>query len=218
MYFRQLHTPQHRAFTYVIADLRIRDALVIDPQPEQDELLLALLVERDLHLTRVLHTHIHSGDSSHCADIRRHTGAELVVGHGTPSTDAQRVVRHGDTIDLGDELLRVLATPGHTAGSVSYLWRDRLFCGDALVIRGCSGVDDPSGDPRRMYDSVTRRIFVLADETLLFPGHECDGRSVSTIAEERTYNHYFSGNSRDAFATHVAQLPQPIPGGSPTAH
>lgn len=206
MYFRQLHTPQAHAFTYVIADLRIRDALVIDPQPEQDELLLALLVERDLHLTRILRTHIHSGESSRCAELRRHTGAELVVGHGTSCSEAQRTVRHGDTIDLGDELIRVLATPGHTAGSVSYLWRDRLFCGDALSIRGCSPTDDPSSDPRGMYDSVTRRIFMLADETLVFPGHECDGRSVSTIAEERACNDYFSGHSRDAFATRIRQL------------
>jgi sulfur dioxygenase len=218
MHFRQLYTPQTHTFTYLIADLRVRDAVVIDPQPEQDELILALLVERDLHLTRILQTHIHSGESNQSAALCRHTGAELAVGHGTSCSEAQRVVRHGDILDFGDELLRVLATPGHTAGSVSYLWRDRLFCGDALAIRGCSHSDDPSGDPRHMYDSVTQRLFMLADETLIFPGHECDGRSVSSIAEERNHNPYFSGQSRDAFATSVSQLQSTVARTSATKH
>jgi sulfur dioxygenase len=206
MYFRQLHSANHHAFTYILADIEQRDALVIDPLPCQEELVLSMLVERDLLLSRVLRTHIHTGDLNPCASLCKRTGAELVVGHGTHCNEAQRVVRHGETLVFGNELVRVLATPGHTSGSVSYLWRDRLFCGDALAIRGCSHSDDPSCDSRHIYDSVTQRLFMLPDETLIFPGHECDGRSVSSIAEERNHNPYFSGQSRDAFAVSISQL------------
>jgi hypothetical protein len=59
---------------------------------------------------------------------------------------------------------------------------------------------------------------MLADETLIFPGHECDGRSVSSIAEERNHNPYFSGQSRDAFATSVSQLQSTVARTSATKH
>jgi len=204
--FRQLYSARDASFTYLLADPRERDAIVIDPQPDQDELIMALLAERDLRLTRVLRTHVHSGASGACEGLCRHTGAELVVGAGTSCCEAKRVVAHGDTLVFGSEVLRVLATPGHTPGSVSYLWRDRLFCGDALLLRGCSTPDDPAVDVGRLFDSVTLRLFLLADETLIFPGHANEGRTVSTIAEERQRNPYFSGKSRDDFATMMARI------------
>jgi glyoxylase-like metal-dependent hydrolase (beta-lactamase superfamily II) len=200
MYFRQLYAPESFALTYLLADPRHRDAVVIDPQPQQDEILLALLAERDLRLNLVLRTHMHAQDVRQCDALCRHTGAELVIGAAASCLDAKRKVNHGDTLVFGDEVLRVLATPGHTPESMSYLWRDRLFCGDALAIRACSAADDPACDLGRMYDSVTHRLFLLPDETLVFPGHEVDGRTVSTIAEERSRNPYFANQSRDAFA------------------
>jgi glyoxylase-like metal-dependent hydrolase (beta-lactamase superfamily II) len=207
MYFRQLFASESSALTYVLADPRHRDAVVIDPQPRQDELLLALLAERDLQLNLVLCTHLHAAESSHCDGLCRHTGAQLVIGAGALHGPAgARKVGHGDTLVFGDEVLRVLATPGHTPESISFLWRDRLFCGDALGIRACSPADDPGCDLGRMYDSVTNRLFLLPDETLVFPGHEVDGRTVSTIAEERSRNPYFSCQSRDAFAGLVKPL------------
>lgn len=202
MYFRQLFSSESSALTYLLADPRHRDAVVIDPQPRQDEILLALLAERDLRLNLVLRTHLHAAESHPCDALCRHTGAELVVGAAATCPEAQRKVRHGDTLVFGDEVLRVLATPGHTPESVSYLWRDRLFCGDALAIRACSPADDPGCDPGCMYDSVTRRLFLLPDETLVFPGHRIDGRMVSTIAEERLHNPYYN-HSRDVFASLV---------------
>jgi sulfur dioxygenase len=205
MYFRQFVSRETSALTYLLADPRNRDAVVIDPQPRQDELILSLLAERELRLTLVLRTHLHQHESSDCDELCRHTGAELVVGALARCDSARRKVKHGDTLVFGDEVLRVLATPGHTPGSVSYLWRDRLFCGDALAIRACVAADDPESDLGHIYDSVTRQLFLLPDETLVFPGHEVDGRTVSTIAEERQRNPYFAGRSRDAFAALLAQ-------------
>lgn len=198
-YFRQLFTASAQAFTYLLADLASRDAVVIDPQRGQDELLLSLLAERDLRLTLVLRTHAHTDPEPECGALCRHTGAELLLGAGARCTGAHRQVQHGEHLVFGDQVLRVLSTPGHTAHCVSYLWHDRLFCGDALALRGCGSVDDPGCDPGQLYDSVTQRLFLLADETLVFPGHEIDGRTVSTISEERLRNPYFVGQSRDAF-------------------
>ena len=89
----------------------------------------------------------------------------------------------------------------HTPASVSYLWRDRLFCGDALELGGCGHAGDSDCDPGKIYDSVTNRLFALPDETLVFPGHDFHGRTVSTIGEERQRNPFFFSRSRDAFVT-----------------
>lgn len=107
---------------------------------------------------------------------------------------------HGDLLSFGSESIQVIATPGHTADSPSYLWRDRLFCGDALALGGCPRQAD-DGDPRRIYDSVVDRLFALPAETLVFPGHDAHGRTVSTIGEERTSTPFFLPRWRDAFVT-----------------
>ena len=90
----------------------------------------------------------------------------------------------------------MLATPGHTPCSVSYLWRDRLFCGDTIEIDGCCEQTDES-NAGQLFDSVTQRIFMLPDETLIFPGHDRGGRSISTVREERSRNRAYNGRSRE---------------------
>lgn len=206
MYFRQIfHSPSH-SIGYLLADMSACDAVLIDPLPEQSELLLALLQERDLRLLYVLRTHMHPPEQGHCGELCRFTGAELVVGTNSPYDGPTQRKGHGETVVFGNEVLRVLATPGHTPDSVCFLWRDRLFCGDTLEIGGCS-LDADQSDPGRLYDSVTQRLFLLPGETLMFPGHDFNGRTVSTIAEERHRNAAFSAGSREHFLTANARQP-----------
>lgn len=206
MYFRQIfHSPSY-SISYLLADMSACDAVVIDPVADQVELLLALLQERDLRLRYVLRTHMHSPQQSLCGELCRFTGADLVTGADTPYEGAALRKAHGDTVVFGSEALRVLATPGHTPDSVCFLWRDRLFCGDTLEIGGYRA-DAMQSDPGRLYDSVTQRLFLLPGETLLFPGHNFAGRTVSTVAEERHHNTAFAAGSRDSFLTANTRQP-----------
>lgn len=176
--------------------------MVIDPLAGQDELIRALLDERDLRLRLVLRTHVHRPDRHACDELCRHTGARLVVGAPAACRAAQQRVAHGDKLVFGSQVLRVLATPGHTAGCVSFLWRDRLFCGDTFDMGGCRA-GNREADAGKLFDSLTQRVFLLPGETLLFPAHFLKGRSVTTIAEERR-RHARLGASRDAFVTAMA--------------
>lgn len=198
MYFRQIADSVDGALTYVLGNLASQQAVVIDPAPRQLSVVRALLAERELALRRILYTHCHGGDddASVLALLGAPTGAERVVSGGDHPGQA---LRDGDTVTFGDEVLHVLATPGHTAGSVCYLWRDRLFCGDTLELRGCGPLAGPGADAGRLYDSVTQKLFTLPGETLVFPGHARRGRHVSTIAEERVHNPCFAARTRDAF-------------------
>jgi glyoxylase-like metal-dependent hydrolase (beta-lactamase superfamily II) len=198
--FRQLYDRSKRAFTYLVADIEARAAIVVDPEHSTVLPVLALVDEQGLQLARVLCTHAHTGTPTAAVTVRERSGAQVVAGIRAP-LPADIRVRNGDTVTFGSETVRVLDTPGHTAGDVSYLWRDRLFSGDALLIRGCGSTDLAGGDAGMLFDSITQRLLVLPGDTLVFPCHETHHRSVSTIAEERAYNPCVAGRSRDEFIT-----------------
>jgi glyoxylase-like metal-dependent hydrolase (beta-lactamase superfamily II) len=112
---------------------------------------------------------------------------------------------------LGNEFIQAIHTPGHTAGSISFLWRDRLMTGDALLINGCGRTDFQSGDAGQLYDCITQKLFTLADDTLVYPGHDYNGRRVSNIAQEKASNARLAGKSRDEFIEIMNNLNLPKP-------
>jgi glyoxylase-like metal-dependent hydrolase (beta-lactamase superfamily II) len=123
-------------------------------------------------------------------------------------------------IRFGGVALRVLATPGHTDDSVSYLLvhpdgtgqpRDRVFTGDALLIRAAGRTDFQNGDAARLYESITGALFTLPDPTLVYPAHDYLGRTVTTIGEEKRWNVRIAGRSRAEFVAvmNALHLPEP---------
>src|SRR5262249_55484044 len=88
---------------------------------------------------------------------------------------------------------------------------DRLLTGDTLLIDGCGRTDLQGGDAGALYDSVTRKLFTLPGDTLVYPGHDYKGRTVSTIGEERRKNARFAGRRRDAFIALMNDLELPPP-------
>jgi glyoxylase-like metal-dependent hydrolase (beta-lactamase superfamily II) len=202
MYFRQLYDTHRSALSYVLADPEQGEAVLIDPLVEDQVLLAAILQEQGLRLRWVAHTHGHTPahvQAEALGPISRHAYSRQIARFDAAPPSGLSYVDDGDVLPFGKERLRVIATPGHTPCSISFLWRDRLFCGDALHLGGCPPCNDPHSDAGAMYDSVTARLLTLPGETLVFPGHDLEGRSVSTIAEERRRNKAFSGRSRDAF-------------------
>jgi glyoxylase-like metal-dependent hydrolase (beta-lactamase superfamily II) len=204
IFFRQLFDARRSALTYVLADRRAGRAVLIDPLPDDRALLAALLHEQGLKLQAVLHTHQHTNDPDRVEFPLEPFGPEAIrmrlgLSGETPPGPRDHPLHDGQLVRFGQETLAVIATPGHTPGSASFLWRDRLFCGDALHLGGCPPCNDPGFNAGAMYDSVTARLFTLPGETLVFPGHDLEGRTVSTIGEERRRNHAFSGQSRESF-------------------
>lgn len=200
MYFRILHNESCGELTYLLADLDAREAVLIDPHGRDLPVLSALLAERELRLRWVLRTHEHDHLQPMEAALLARFGAPLV--QRTTSTEQ---------LSFGNELIHVLATPGHTTGCLSFAWRDRLFCGGLLTVDACPHQPKPAA-PEAMWDSVTQRVFTLPDETLLFASHERQARAVSTVLEQRRWHPFFAGLSRDEFLARVAALPgKPTP-------
>ena len=207
MLFQQIRNAPTGAYSYILGDSNCRVGLVIDPVLESQDVLLALIGDLGLELQYILLTHTPPGSDQSATTLRRRTGGAIVASAACKLPVADMQVGHGEPLAFGDEIIHVIGTPGHTQCSLCYRWRDRLFTGDTLLLGGCGDAVLPGGDPGRLFDSVTSRLFMLPPETLVFPGLDPNGRTVSTIAEEKACNPLFNGRSRDAFVTLMAVAP-----------
>lgn len=211
MLFQQIRSAPTGVYSYLLGDRNERIALIIDPVAENSDVLLGLIADLGLSLRFILLTHVHPEAGDSATALRARTGARLVVSSDCEMPGADLRVDHDDYLAFGDELIHVIGTPGHTRCSVCYRWRDRVFTGDTLLVHACGDIASPGADAGRLFDSVTDRLFRLPPETLVFPGFDIAGRTVSTIAEEKAANPRFTGRSRDTFVTAMTD-PASAPG------
>ncbi len=212
MIFQQLFDQETWTFTYFIADPVSREAVIIDPVNSHLDDYMELLSEHGTKLKYSLETHVHADHITAGGLLRQRTGAQTGVGAFCGAESADHQIQGGDVFRFGnDEQINIIATPGHTPGSISFLWRDKVFTGDALFIDGCGRTDFQGGDPGALYDSITQKLFTLPDDTLVYPGHDYNGRRVSNIAQERGRNPRIAGKSRDEFIETMNSLELPPP-------
>ncbi len=210
--FRQLFDPTSSTYTYLLAD--DGQALLIDPVFEQASRDQALLRELGLQLRATLETHVHADHVTAAWLHRKRCGSQILLAEATGAMGADRQLRHGDTVAFGRRHLRCRATPGHTAGCMSYVLDDEsmAFTGDALLIRGCGRTDFQQGCAATLFASVHQQILSLPAQCLLYPGHDYRGLTVSSVAEERIYNPRLGGDaSVDDFTGYMFHLGLPHP-------
>jgi glyoxylase-like metal-dependent hydrolase (beta-lactamase superfamily II) len=212
MLFRQLQDPETKTYTYLLADPDSREAVLIDPVAGQVERDLALLDEHGLTLALTLETHIHADHITGAAELRQATGCRVGVPAVAELDCADVLVREGEPIGVGALRLAPLFTPGHTNVDHSYRIGDRVFTGDTLFIDGCGRTDFQAGNAGTLYDVVHAKLFTLPDDTLVYPGHDYQGRRVSTIAQEKERNPRLNlDNSREDFIAVMDNLDLPYP-------
>lgn len=208
----QLFDAVSSTFTYILAAPGTDAAVIIDPVDQHVERDTAHLARLGLRLEYILETHAHADHVTSAGRLRQLTGARAAVPSGCGIPPAEVQLQDGDTIRFGnDETIAVLHTPGHTAGSMCYVWRGNVFTGDTLLIDGCGRTDFQGGSAGALYDSITHKLFALPDTTRVWPGHDYKGQSVSTIGWEKAHNARVAGRSRADFITLMdgLNLPQP---------
>jgi len=212
--FRQLFDPTSSTYTYLLGDRASGQALLIDPVFEQVPRDAALIAELGLTLTWSLDTHVHADHITGAWLLRRRLGCRVAVAAASGASGADRVLAHGDRVEFGRRYVTARATPGHTNGCLSFVLDDqtRAFTGDCLLIRGCGRTDFQQGDSHAMYASVRQQLFTLPDACLLYPGHDYNGLTVTSVDEERRFNPRLGGEvSEDDFAGHMRHLGLPHP-------
>src|SRR5690606_4150125 len=187
MIFRQLFDPQSSTYTYLLADLHSRQAILVDPVFEQALRDAALIEELGLKLRWTLETHVHADHVTAAWVLRERFGSRIALSAASGAEGADRLLRHGDRIEVGRRWLEVRATPGHTDGCVTYVLDDgkAALTGDALLIRGCGRTDFQQGSAEALYRSVHEQIFSLPDDCMLYPGHDYRGLTVTSVGEEK---------------------------------
>ncbi len=188
MIFRQLFHRDSSTYTYLLANRTGGEAALIDPVHSDTDKYIQLLDELDIKLVFALDTHVHADHITALGELRERTDCVTVMGDRTAATCVSRRVSDGEILDIDGIKLEALATPGHTDDSFSYRLADRVFTGDTLLIRGTGRTDFQNGDPRAQYNSLFGRLLQLPDDTLVYPGHDYKGWTVSTIGEEKRHN------------------------------
>ncbi len=199
MIFRQLFDSTSSTYTYLLADEQHREALLIDPVFGQVARDLALIDELGLKLALAVDTHAHADHVTAAWLLNRKTGCAIASARVIGAEPVDLPLEDGQEFGVKGVTLRAIATPGHTDGCMSFVLSDNsmVFTGDALLIRGCGRSDFQQGSAHKLFHSITQRLFTLPDQCLVYPAHDYQGRTVSTIAEEKAFNVRVGGEANE---------------------
>jgi hydroxyacylglutathione hydrolase len=188
---------------YIVGSVRTREGLVIDPGGNAQ--IAWAIEDLGLKIKIIVLTHGHSDHMSALCDIQSYTGAAVVIhqtdgdvlsGKGehsmifgisyrTPDS-VDRLLNDNDVVEIGDICFRVIYTPGHTPGSICLHIDKKVFTGDTLMYHSIGTTFTLGSSRSQLIDSIQRRLMVLPDDTILYPGH---GRQ-TTIGTEQRNNRY----------------------------
>ena len=188
MIFRQVFDNKSSTYTYLIASAKGREAVIIDPVIENVESYIALLNELDLKLVKVIDTHIHADHITGASKLKKVTNCSTIIGEHTPADAVEVKVKDEEIIKIDQITIKAMYTPGHTSDSYSFLMDKYLFSGDTLLINGTGRTDFQNGSSKDAYNSLFNKLLKLPDDTMLYPGHDYNGKLSSTIGKEKQHN------------------------------
>ncbi|KAF3793129.1 Persulfide dioxygenase ETHE1-like protein [Nymphaea thermarum] len=195
---RQLFENKSCTYTYLLADVAHpeKPAVLIDPVDQTVDRDLNLVNELGLKLIYAMNTHCHADHITGTGLLKKKVPEVKSIISKDSQAKADILINAGDKIHFGNLFLEARATPGHTAGCITFVTGDgpnqpnprMAFTGDALLIRGCGRTDFQGGNSTQLYESVHSQIFSLPKDTLIYPCHDYKGYTVSTVGEEMLYN------------------------------
>ena len=206
MIFKQVFDQKSSTYTYLIASAKGREAVIIDPVIENVDSYITLLNELDLKLVKVIDTHIHADHITGASKLKKVTNCSTIMGEHTPADTVEIKVKDEEIIKIDQIEIKAMYTPGHTSDSYSFLMDKYLFSGDTLLINGTGRTDFQNGSSKDAYNSLFNKLLKLPEDTLLYPGHDYNGKLVSTIGNEKNSNPRLQVNNADEYAEIMSNL------------
>ena len=206
MILKQVFDTKTSTYTYLIASAKGREAVIIDPVLENVDEYIQLLNELDLKLVKVIDTHIHADHVTGASKLKQATNCTTLMGEHTPADAVEIKVKDNELIKIDGLKIKSLYTPGHTSDSYSFLLDNYLFSGDTLLINGTGRTDFQNGSSKDAYNSLFNNILKLPEETLVYPGHDYNGKFSSTIGNEKKFNPRLQVKSVDEYVEIMSNL------------
>ena len=206
MIFKQVFDTKTSTYTYLIASAKGREAVIIDPVIENVNKYIQLLTELDLKLVKVIDTHIHADHVTGASKLKQATNCTTLMGEHTPADAVEIKVKDNELINIDSLRIKSLYTPGHTSDSYSFLLDNYLFSGDTLLINGTGRTDFQNGSSKDAYNSLFNNLLKLPEETLVYPGHDYNGKFSSTIGNEKKFNPRLQVKSVDEYIEIMSNL------------
>ena len=206
MIFKQIFDTESSTYTYLIASAKGREAVIIDPVIENVDNYIKILGELDLKLVKVIDTHIHADHVTGATKLKKATNCTTLMGEHTPADAVEIKVKDGEIIEIDNLKIKSLYTPGHTSDSYSFLLDNYLFSGDTLLINGTGRTDFQNGSSKDAYNSLFNNLLKLPEETLVYPGHDYNGKFSSTIGNEKKFNPRLQVKSEDEYVDIMSKL------------
>ena len=206
MIFKQIFDTKSSTYTYIIASAKGREAVIIDPVLENVDEYIQLLKKLDLKLVKVIDTHIHADHVTGASKLKQATNCTTLMGEHTPADTVEIKVKDNELIKIDGLKIKSLYTPGHTSDSYSFLLDNYLFSGDTLLINGTGRTDFQNGSSKDAYNSLFNNILKLPEETLVYPGHDYNGKFSSTIGNEKKFNPRLQVKSVDEYVEIMSNL------------
>ena len=206
MIFKQVFDTKTSTYTYLIASAKGREAVIIDPVLENVEEYIVLLKELDLKLVKVIDTHIHADHITGATKLKQVTNCITLMGEHTPAETVEIKVKDNEIIEIDSLKIKSLYTPGHTSDSYSFLLDNYLFTGDTLLINGTGRTDFQNGSSKDAYNSLFNNLLKLPEKTLVYPGHDYNGKFSSTIGNEKKFNPRLQVKSVDEYVDIMSKL------------
>lgn len=202
--------PETKTQTYLVYS-KENNALIIDPVYGECDKYLKALEQHNLNLVFSMDTHIHADHITGSGRLREATGCKIVMGAQANISLVDIKLNDQEEFYLDDLIVRAIYTPGHTIESYCYLIDDKLFTGDCLLINACGRTDFQGGSAYQQYDSLFNRVLALPPETVIYPGHDYNNRTVSTLLEEKSNNPRLQVKNADDFVNVMSNLNLPRP-------
>ena len=206
MILKQVFDTKSSTYTYIIASAKGREAVIIDPVIENVESYINILNELNLKLVKVIDTHIHADHVTGATKLKLQTNCITIMGEHTPADTVEIKVKDDEIIKIDQLEIRAMYTPGHTSDSYSFLMNNQLFSGDTLLINGTGRTDFQNGSSKDAYNSIFNRLLKLPEDTLLYPGHDYNGKKVSTLGNEKKFNPRLQVKNAEEYAEIMSNL------------
>ncbi len=216
MIFKQLFDPTSSTFTYLIGCEKSKQCLLIDSVFEMMQRDLELVESLQLTLIATLETHIHADHITAAYLLKQKTNSKIYYPKTKLINCADEFISEDLDIKIGEISLKPIFTPGHTDLDYCFYIKDQnpgmLLTGDCLLINGCGRTDFQSGDPVSLYNSIHNKLFTLDDDTIIYPGHDYNGLTHSTLGYEKERNPRLNINIKLAeFVTIMNELNATMP-------